>query len=160
MRNARMHVVETHRNGAFTGCIGMKLPRDVSGGHLAETLCRRWQYSRVHQSGSHIILETGEPSHRRIAIPDHSALRIGTFNSILRAVSNHKCVTRGDRRDAIRTAGDNGKRDCHLSFLWASCPFQQRCRPRWNLVGPIEQSSFAHLETGLGSAPELSKTSP
>jgi len=72
----------------------MKLPRDVSGEHLAETLCRRWQYSRVHQSGSHIILETGEPSHQRIAVPDHSALRIGTFNSILRAVSNHKGVTR------------------------------------------------------------------
>jgi predicted RNA binding protein YcfA (HicA-like mRNA interferase family) len=72
----------------------MKLPRDVSGERLTETLCRRWQYSRVHQSGSHIILETQEPSHQRIAVPDHSTLRIGTFNSILRAVSNHKGVTR------------------------------------------------------------------
>jgi predicted RNA binding protein YcfA (HicA-like mRNA interferase family) len=61
---------------------------------LTETLCRRWQYSRVHQSGSHIILETGEPSLQRIAVPDHDVLRIGTFNSILRAVSNHKGVTR------------------------------------------------------------------
>jgi predicted RNA binding protein YcfA (HicA-like mRNA interferase family) len=72
----------------------MKLPRDVSGERLAEALCRRWQYSRVHQSGSHIVLETEEPSHQRIAVPDHDALRIGTFNSILRAVSNHKGVTR------------------------------------------------------------------
>jgi len=72
----------------------MKLPRDVSGEHLAETLCRRWQYSKAHKSGSHIILETEEPSHQRIAVPDHSALRIGTLNSILRAVSNHKGVTR------------------------------------------------------------------
>jgi predicted RNA binding protein YcfA (HicA-like mRNA interferase family) len=72
----------------------MKLPRDVSGERLAEALCRRWQYSRVHQSGSHIILETREPSHQRIAVPDQTTLRIGTFNSILRAVSNHKGVTR------------------------------------------------------------------
>jgi len=67
----------------------MKLPRHVSGERLAEALSRRWQYSRVHQSGSHIVLETEEPSHQRIAVPDHDALRIGTFNSILRAVSNH-----------------------------------------------------------------------
>ena len=72
----------------------MKLPRDVSGGRLAETLIRRWQYSKIHQSGSHIILETNVPSHQRIAVPDHNPLRIGTFNAILRAVSNHKGVTR------------------------------------------------------------------
>jgi predicted RNA binding protein YcfA (HicA-like mRNA interferase family) len=74
----------------------MKLPRDVSGERLAGTLCRHWQYFRVHQSGSHIILETEEPSHQRIAVPDHDALRIGTFNSILRAVANHKGVTRDE----------------------------------------------------------------
>ncbi len=44
----------------------MKLPRDVSGAHLAEILCRRWQYAKVHQAGSAIILETFEPTHQRI----------------------------------------------------------------------------------------------
>src|ERR1022692_3592390 len=39
----------------------MKIPRDVSGTHLADTLCRRWRYTKVHQVGSHIILETSEP---------------------------------------------------------------------------------------------------
>ena len=72
----------------------MKLPRDISGKMLAETLCRSWRYRKVHQTGSHIILETEDPSHQRIAIPDHEALRIGTFNSILRAASAHKGVTR------------------------------------------------------------------
>src|ERR1019366_4429083 len=48
----------------------MKIPRDVSGERFAEALCRRWQYSRIHQSGSHIILETAEPSQQRIANPD------------------------------------------------------------------------------------------
>jgi predicted RNA binding protein YcfA (HicA-like mRNA interferase family) len=57
-------------------------------------LCRAWQYSQVHQTGSHIVLETSEPGHQRIAVPDHSSLRIDTMNSILRAVARHKGVLR------------------------------------------------------------------
>ena len=64
----------------------MKLPRGVSRERLVEALCRRWRYSRAHQSGSHVIIETEAPSPQRLAIPNHNALRIGTFNSILRAV--------------------------------------------------------------------------
>jgi predicted RNA binding protein YcfA (HicA-like mRNA interferase family) len=75
----------------------MKIPRDVSGTHLANVLCRRWQYAKVHQVGSHMILETSEPTHQRIAIPDHDPVRLGTLLSILRAVAQHKGVT----RDAI-----------------------------------------------------------
>lgn len=75
----------------------MKIPRYVSGAHLADTLCRRWHYTKVHQAGSHIILETSEPADQRIAIPDHDPLRLGTFLSILRTVSRHKGVP----RDAI-----------------------------------------------------------
>jgi predicted RNA binding protein YcfA (HicA-like mRNA interferase family) len=72
----------------------MKLPRDVAGRYLCEVLCRRWQYNRVHQTGSHIILETSEPAHQRIAVQDHHPLRLGTLNSILRAVARHKGVSR------------------------------------------------------------------
>jgi len=72
----------------------MKLPRDIAGKPLAEALCRHWLYRKVHQSGSHIILETEYPSHQRIAVPDHDVLRVGTLNSILRAVSVHKGVSR------------------------------------------------------------------
>lgn len=75
----------------------MKIPRDISGVHLADVLCRRWQYTKVHQVGSHIILETPEPTQQRISVPDHHPLRIGTLSSILRAVAQHKCVP----RDAI-----------------------------------------------------------
>jgi predicted RNA binding protein YcfA (HicA-like mRNA interferase family) len=74
----------------------MKIPRDVSGTQLANALCRRWQYTKVHQAGSHIILETSEPAHQRIAIPDHHPLRLGTFHSILRAVAQHKRVPRDE----------------------------------------------------------------
>jgi hypothetical protein len=52
---------------------------------------------KVYQVGSHIVLETNSPLHQRIAIPDHRTLRIGTLNSILRAVAKHKGVS----RDAI-----------------------------------------------------------
>jgi hypothetical protein len=72
----------------------MKIPRDVSGARLADVLCRRWQYRTVHHVGSHMILETFEPSHQRIAIPDHRALRVGTLTSILRAVAQHKGISR------------------------------------------------------------------
>ena len=75
----------------------MRIPRDLSGADLADALCRQWQYTVVHQVGSHIILETEEPAHQRIAIPDHHTLRLGTLVSILRAVARHKHVT----RDAI-----------------------------------------------------------
>jgi len=74
----------------------MKIPRDVSGSRLADTLCRRWKYTKVHQVGSHIILETPEPAHQRIAIPDHHPLRLGTLSSILRIVAQHKGVPRDE----------------------------------------------------------------
>lgn len=74
----------------------MKLPRDLSGGELVQCLCRHWQYSIVHQQGSHIILQTDVPSHQRLPVPNHDCLRIGTLNAILRLVSSHKGVSRED----------------------------------------------------------------
>jgi predicted RNA binding protein YcfA (HicA-like mRNA interferase family) len=74
----------------------MKIPRDLSGADLVSTLCRDWGYQRIHQVGSHIILQTAEPAPHRIAVPAHASLRIGTLNAILRAVAEHKGVTRED----------------------------------------------------------------
>jgi predicted RNA binding protein YcfA (HicA-like mRNA interferase family) len=68
----------------------MKVPRDLSGEAFAQCLCKSWGYRRVHQSGSHIILDTEEPSHQRISVPNHNALRVGTLNGLLRAVADHK----------------------------------------------------------------------
>ena len=72
----------------------MKLPRDVSGHEFAAALCRHWGYVKVNQVGSHMVLETQEPTPHRVAVPAHKALRIGTLNGILRAVANHKGVDR------------------------------------------------------------------
>jgi predicted RNA binding protein YcfA (HicA-like mRNA interferase family) len=74
----------------------MKIPRDVSGKHLAIVSRRRWQYTKVRQIGSHIILETSEPAHQRIAVPAHHPLRLGTFSAILRKVAGHKGVSRDE----------------------------------------------------------------
>ncbi len=72
----------------------MKLPRDLGGNDLVKILCRDWGYRFVHQEGSHVILETDDPSHQRIAIPAHHSLRIGTLNAILRAIAVHKGIDR------------------------------------------------------------------
>jgi predicted RNA binding protein YcfA (HicA-like mRNA interferase family) len=72
----------------------MKLPRDLDGRALVKLLCRDWGYRVVHQQGSHIILQTDAPAHQRIPVPDHSPLRIGTLNAILRLVAAHKGVQR------------------------------------------------------------------
>jgi predicted RNA binding protein YcfA (HicA-like mRNA interferase family) len=74
----------------------MKLPRDVSGHELVKTLIRHWGYRQVNHVGSHIILQTDDPEHHRLAVPDHSPLRLGTFNGILRAVARVKRVERED----------------------------------------------------------------
>jgi predicted RNA binding protein YcfA (HicA-like mRNA interferase family) len=74
----------------------MKLPRDLRGKDLAQALCRDWGYRIVHQEGSHIIVQTDEPSHQRLAIPNHNPVRLGTLNSILRLVARHKGVERDE----------------------------------------------------------------
>lgn len=72
----------------------MRLPRDLSGAELIKVLGRSWGYRRVHQVGSHVILETDVPARHRISVPDHAVLRVGTLNGILRAVAAHKGVGR------------------------------------------------------------------
>jgi len=72
----------------------MKLPRDISGSDLVKVLLRDWNYREVHQTGSHIIIETDTPVHQRLAVPAHRSLRVGTLNGILRAVAAHKQTIR------------------------------------------------------------------
>ena len=80
----------------------MKLPRDLSGRQVVQGLCRDWGYRVVNQQGSHIILQTEEPNHQRLTVPDHAVLRIGTLSSILRAVSQHKSADRDALLESFR----------------------------------------------------------
>ena len=79
----------------------MKMPRDISGRRLSQVLCRKWGYRQVHQTGSHVILETEEPSGHRLSIPDHKALRIGALNAAVRAVAEHKGTTKESVLDSL-----------------------------------------------------------
>jgi predicted RNA binding protein YcfA (HicA-like mRNA interferase family) len=72
----------------------MKLPRNLSGEELIRHLCKRWEYLRVHQVGSHVILQTKEPTPHRIAVPSHNPLRVGTLNAILGSIAAHKNTTK------------------------------------------------------------------
>ena len=77
----------------------MKIPRDLDAADLIGLPCRHFGYTRVHQVGSHVILETDEPTHHRIAIPNHNPIRIGMLSSILNAVSVAKKI---DKKEVLR----------------------------------------------------------
>ena len=72
----------------------MKLPRDLSGEELVKHLSKRWDYVKIHQVGSHIILQTQHPAPHRIAVPEHTPLRIGTLNAIISSIAAHKGVSK------------------------------------------------------------------
>jgi predicted RNA binding protein YcfA (HicA-like mRNA interferase family) len=74
----------------------MKIPRDIQGEKLVKVLVKLRDYHVIHQRGSHIILETNQPSPHRICVPNHNPVRVGTLNSILSAVARHKNVTKQD----------------------------------------------------------------
>ena len=74
----------------------MKLPRDLAGEDLVKLLCKHFGYVRVNQEGSHIVLQTSSPRQHRLAVPNHSPLRLGTLNAILRSVAGVKGVTKED----------------------------------------------------------------
>jgi predicted RNA binding protein YcfA (HicA-like mRNA interferase family) len=74
----------------------MKLPRDLDGAELVRLLCRDFGYRNINQEGSHIILQADDPRSHRISVPNHSPLRTGTLNAILRAVATAKGIDKAD----------------------------------------------------------------
>jgi predicted RNA binding protein YcfA (HicA-like mRNA interferase family) len=74
----------------------MKAPRNISGEKLANHICRYWDYTRITQVGSHIMLRTETPSRSKQVIPAHNPLKVGTFSKIVSQVAAHKKVTRDD----------------------------------------------------------------
>lgn len=66
-----------------------KIPRDISGKTLAKLL-NKYGYEITRQTGSHIRLTSSsiEPTHN-ITIPNHSSIKIGTLNKILKEIADH-----------------------------------------------------------------------
>jgi len=74
----------------------MKLPRDLDGNQLAQALSN-FGYEIIRQTGSHIRLTTQQQGEHHITIPNHSPLKVGTLNAILKDVADHI----GMSRDAL-----------------------------------------------------------
>lgn len=72
-----------------------KLRRDISGMELIAAL-GRLGYARVRQEGSHIRLRTDENGEHHITVPNHSSIKIGTLNSLLKAVATHLGIGRSE----------------------------------------------------------------
>ena len=66
----------------------MKIPRNLSGAQLVKKL-RLFGYAVVRQEGSHIRLTTEQSGQHHVTVPHHSPMRVGTLNSILKAVATH-----------------------------------------------------------------------
>jgi predicted RNA binding protein YcfA (HicA-like mRNA interferase family) len=49
---------------------------------------------KIHQVGSHVILQTQHPTPHRVAVPAHSPLRVGTLNGLLADIAAHKNVSK------------------------------------------------------------------
>ena len=73
----------------------MKLPRDLSGSELVNSLTRLG-YEVSHQKGSHIRLTTQQNGEHHITVPAHDPIKIGTLNAILRDVAAHAGFTRDE----------------------------------------------------------------
>jgi len=73
----------------------MKLPRDITGETLAIAL-NHFGYKIVRQTGSHLRLTTQKEGEHHITIPNHSPLKIGILNAILKDVASHFKISRDD----------------------------------------------------------------
>ena len=78
----------------------MRLPRDLSGSDLAQSL-RKLGYSITRQTGSHLRLTTHEHGEHHLTIPQHSPLRIGTLSAILTDIAAHFDISREQLFDRL-----------------------------------------------------------
>ena len=72
-----------------------RIPRDLSGDDVIRALAR-YGYQPTRQTGSHVRLTTSQRGQHHVTVPRHAALKIGTLNSVLRAVASHRGLTRDE----------------------------------------------------------------
>jgi predicted RNA binding protein YcfA (HicA-like mRNA interferase family) len=78
----------------------MKLPRDIDANTLKQMLVPLG-YTVTRQTGSHIRLTTQNQGQHHITIPNHSPIKIGTLNAILRDIAEHLGLSRDKLLDQI-----------------------------------------------------------
>jgi len=78
----------------------MRLPRDLTGKKFAK-IVEVLGYRIERQTGSHIRLTTSKNGEHHITIPNHSPIKIGTLNAILKDIANYFETTREDLIDQL-----------------------------------------------------------
>jgi predicted RNA binding protein YcfA (HicA-like mRNA interferase family) len=78
----------------------MRLPRDLIGKKFAK-MVEVLGYRIERQTGSHIRLTTTKNGEHHITIPNHSPIKVGTLNAILKDIANHFETTREDLIDQL-----------------------------------------------------------
>jgi predicted RNA binding protein YcfA (HicA-like mRNA interferase family) len=78
----------------------MRLPRDLTGKNFVKRV-EVLGYAIERQTGSHIRLTTTKNGEHHITIPNHSPIKVGTLNAILKDIANHFETTREDLIDQL-----------------------------------------------------------
>lgn len=78
----------------------MRLPRDLTGKKFAK-MVEVLGYRIERQTGSHIRLTTTKNGEHHVTIPNHSPIKAGTLNAILKDIANHFETTREDLVDQL-----------------------------------------------------------
>ncbi len=73
----------------------MKVPRDLTGQKLVTAL-ETLGYVANRQTGSHIRLTTLENGEHHLTVPNHSPIKLGTLNAILREIADHFGINRDE----------------------------------------------------------------
>jgi predicted RNA binding protein YcfA (HicA-like mRNA interferase family) len=73
----------------------MRPPRDLTGQELARALAKLG-YTIDRQTGSHLRLTTQENGEHHITIPNHSPIKLGTLNAILKEIAEHFAISRDE----------------------------------------------------------------
>lgn len=73
----------------------MRIPKDITGAELIKLL-KPFGYETVRQSGSHIRIKTTQNGDHSETIPNHSPLKIGTLNNILKNIALHFDISKED----------------------------------------------------------------
>jgi predicted RNA binding protein YcfA (HicA-like mRNA interferase family) len=70
----------------------VKTPRDCSGPKLVRAL-RRFDYTVLRQTGSHIRLVTQQGGEHHVTVPNHDPIKVGTLHDILKDVAVHHSLS-------------------------------------------------------------------
>jgi predicted RNA binding protein YcfA (HicA-like mRNA interferase family) len=70
----------------------VKTPRDCTGPKLVRAL-RKFGYTVLRQSGSHIRLAKQQGGEHHVTVPNHDPIKVGTLHDILKDIAAHHSLS-------------------------------------------------------------------